>query len=85
MLSDFYHVQVICTFSKELNQVDPGMIRRGRLLASYNFRELSIEKTIALFKFLGYKEVPEREMTLADILNYDQSGFGLIRNAQIGF
>jgi DNA replication protein DnaC len=85
MLSEFYHVQIICTFSKEINQVDPGMIRKGRLLASYNFMELSKEKTALLFNYLGYKEVPDHEMTLADVLNYRQGESGLNRKSQIGF
>lgn len=84
VLSDFFHIQVICTFSKEQHQFDPGLIRRGRLLASYYFRELSIAKTKSLFKFLGYKKSPSHEMTLADIFNYEQGDFGL-RSAQIGF
>jgi hypothetical protein len=85
MLSDFFHVQIICTFSKEFNQFDPGMIRKGRLLASYYFRELSLEKTEALFRHLGYKSKPEHEMTLADIFNFEQGDFGVIRNSEIGF
>ena len=84
VLSDFFHVQVICTFSKEQTQFEPGLIRKGRLLASYSFKELSLAKTKALFKFLGYKKTASQEMTLADIFNFEQGDFGL-RSAQIGF
>ncbi len=85
MLSDFFHVQVICTFSKEFNQFDPGMIRKGRLLASYYFKELTLDKVVALFNHLGYKSKPEHEMTLADIFNFEQGDFGIIKNSEIGF
>ena len=85
MLSDFFHIHIICTFSKEFNQFDPGMIRKGRLMVSYYFRELSIEKTKALFQHLGYKIIPDSEMTLADIFNFEQGDFGAIRNTEIGF
>ena len=85
MLSDFFQVQIICTFSKEFNQFDPGMIRKGRLLASYYFKELSLEKVQALFDHLGYKSKAQNEMILADIFSFEQDDFGMVRNSEIGF
>jgi hypothetical protein len=85
MLSDFFHVQVICTFTKDFNQFDIAMIRKGRLLASYNFRELTLEKTQELCRHLGYKSIPDHAMTLADIFNFEQSDWGLTRKTEIGF
>lgn len=85
VLSDFFHIQIICTFSKELNHFDPGLTRKGRLLASYYFKELSVDKTKELFKNLGYATVPDKEMILADIFNYEQTDYSLIKKVQIGF
>jgi hypothetical protein len=85
MLSDFFHIQIISIFNKDINQVDPAMLRKGRLIASYSFRELTLEKTRALCQSLGYKTVPEHEMILADIFYLEQGNFGPATKSQIGF
>ena len=85
MLADFFHVQIICTFNKELTQFDPGMLRKGRLVASYYFRELSLDKTRLLCKSLDYKNIPDKEMSLADIYHLEQKDFSLTTKGQIGF
>jgi hypothetical protein len=85
MLSEFFHIQVICVFNKDVNQLDPGMLRKGRLIASYGFRELSLEKTRALCQSLGYKTIPDREMILADIFYLEQGDFGHTTKSHIGF
>jgi len=75
LLSDFFHIQIICTFNNDLSLVDPSLLRKGRLIAKYYFKELSLEKTINLCHSLGYKYVPEHEMTLADIFHLEEVEF----------
>jgi len=74
-LSDFFHTQIICTFNNELALIDPALLRKGRLIAKYYFKELSIEKTQQLCRSLGYKFVPDHEMTLADIFHLEEQEF----------
>lgn len=85
MLSDFFHIQIICTFNKDLREFDPALLRRGRLIASYYFKELSLEKTQALCKSLGYLFIPEKEMVLADIFHLEERETGLAAKSPIGF
>lgn len=85
LLSDFFHVQIICTFNKDVREFDPALLRKGRLIASYYFKELSLEKTRELCKSLGYKFIPDKEMTLADIFHLEEREFGLTTKGSIGF
>ena len=48
MLSDVLDIKVICTFNTDLTQIDPALLREGRLIAEYEFKELTAEKTKAL-------------------------------------
>jgi hypothetical protein len=75
MLSDFFHIQIICTFNNDISLVDPALMRKGRLIAKYYFKELTLEKTRQLCKSLGYEFVPDHEMTLADIFHFEEREF----------
>jgi hypothetical protein len=87
MLSDFFHLQIICTFNSDLTQVEPALLRKGRLIAQYYFKELTVEKTRRLCKSLGYKYIPDKEMTLADIFHLEEREFQtpLALRGAIGF
>jgi len=67
ILSDLLSIQVICTFNTPLSNIDPALLRKGRLTASYEFKELSLDKARNLAKELKKPALPEREMTLADV------------------
>lgn len=44
ILSDCFNVLVICTFNTALNEIDPALLRPGRLKAEYKFEELSADR-----------------------------------------
>ena len=69
LLSDCLNVQIICTFNSSLNVVDSALLRKGRLIAKYEFGKLSIEKAQRLSCHLGLETVIEKPMTLAEITN----------------
>lgn len=48
MLSDVLDIKVICTFNTDLTQIDAALRREGRLIAEYEFKELTADKTKAL-------------------------------------
>jgi len=75
LLSDFFHLQIICTFNNDIALVDPALLRKGRLIAKYSFKELTLEKTQNLCRTLGYKFIPDHEMTLADIFHLEEVEF----------
>lgn len=86
LLSDCLNIQVICSFNTDLSQVDSALMRKGRLIAKYEFKELEINKAQALSEKLGFKTSINSPMTLTDIYNqeekvYDTSG----KRNRIGF
>jgi hypothetical protein len=69
LLSDCLNVQIICTFNNALSMVDSALLRKGRLIAKYEFNKLSAEKAQRLSDHLGFTQVINRPMTLAEITN----------------
>lgn len=67
ILSDVLKFQIICTFNSKLTAIDTALLRKGRLIANYEFKELELQKVIKLSEKLGIN-VPENK-TLASIFN----------------
>jgi SpoVK/Ycf46/Vps4 family AAA+-type ATPase len=53
LLSDALSVNVICTFNSGLKKIDDAILRKGRLLARYEFKELEISKARFLAQKIG--------------------------------
>jgi hypothetical protein len=43
LLSDCLNIQIICSFNTDIINVDTALLRKGRLIAKYEFRELSTQ------------------------------------------
>jgi ATP-dependent 26S proteasome regulatory subunit len=69
LLADFLNIQLICTFNSPLAMVDPALMRKGRLIARYEFGKLSIDKAQRLSDHLGFEKQITKAMTLAEISN----------------
>jgi hypothetical protein len=69
LLADFLNVQLICTFNSSLTMVDEALMRKGRLIAKYEFGKLCIEKSRRLSEHLGFERLIDRPMTIAEIAN----------------
>ncbi|MFI5192405.1 MAG: AAA family ATPase [Chitinophagales bacterium] len=69
LLSDFLNVQLICTFNNSLELIDPALMRKGRLIAKYEFGKLNISKAQRLSDHLGFKTKIMKPMTVAEIAN----------------
>jgi SpoVK/Ycf46/Vps4 family AAA+-type ATPase len=69
LLSDCLNVQIICTFNNALSMVDSALLRKGRLIAKYEFGRLTATKAQSLSNHLGFDKVINRAMTLAEIAN----------------
>jgi hypothetical protein len=85
LLSDILNIQIICTFNTKISKVDEALTRKGRLIAQYEFKALSKEKTLALFTHLGIGGKANEAMTLSEIYNHNERGFGEEPKAKIGF
>lgn len=69
LLSDFLNVQLICTFNHPLSMVDKALMRKGRLIAKYEFGKLSVEKAQRLSKHMGFDTIIDKPMTISQIAN----------------
>ncbi len=85
LLADFLNVQLICTFNNSLTMVDSALLRKGRLIAKYEFGKLGIEKAQQLSNHLGHRVQINRPMTVAEIANPGGQDTKLKRNAIMGF
>jgi SpoVK/Ycf46/Vps4 family AAA+-type ATPase len=73
LLSDLLHIQIVCTFNTSISKIDSALLRQGRLIASYYFDELSIEKAQQLVSENNLNFEVKKSMTLAEIFNGDVS------------
>lgn len=72
ILGDSLNLKFICTFNADLKNIDPAILRKGRLKIKYEIKALTPEKTQALAKKLG-KEIPEgKSLPLCEIFNYGE-------------
>jgi len=85
LLSDCLHLQIICTFNIPLHKIDPALLRKGRLLARYEFKELEPHKANALSKHLGLEVCFDKATTLTDVVNQDEPAFVQKEPAGVGF
>lgn len=86
LLSDCLNIQIICSFNTDISQVDKALMRKGRLIAKYEFKELEVQKAMALSKKLGFDSTFNSPMTLTAIYNQEEKDFQQIkRKNQIGF
>jgi ATP-dependent 26S proteasome regulatory subunit len=79
------NIKIICTFNTDIEKVDKALLRKGRMIASYEFKPLSKEKANKLLSSWGYTPA-DKEMVLADLFNMDKKGFENSKNLKkIGF
>ena len=75
LLSSALKMSAICTFNTSLENIDKALLRKGRLVAQYEFKKLSIENSQKLIDFLGFSFKVKEEMTLAEIYNLKDNNF----------
>jgi SpoVK/Ycf46/Vps4 family AAA+-type ATPase len=84
LFSDFLNIKILCTFNTDIDRIDKALLRKGRMIAKYNFTPLSAEKTEQLAKKLGHDSV-RGSLTLADIFEYDKREFKNAVKKAVGF
>jgi energy-coupling factor transporter ATP-binding protein EcfA2 len=85
LLADFLNVQLICTFNSSLTLVDNALLRKGRLIAKYEFGKLGVNKAQKLSNHLGFEQIINRPMTIAEIANPGEQDHANNRTEIIGF
>ncbi|WP_086544050.1 AAA family ATPase [Algoriphagus antarcticus] len=86
LLADCLNVQIICSFNTDISKIDSALMRKGRLIAKYEFKELEIEKAQQLSNKLGFDTSINKPMALTSIYNQDEKDFQQSRKTNpIGF
>jgi hypothetical protein len=85
LLSDCLSVQIICTFNSSLNLIDSALMRKGRLIAKYEFGKLGIEKAQMLSDHLGFTSVIKLPMTLAEVASQNEKQAETKKMEVVGF
>ena len=67
LLSDVLNIQVVCTFNTCLTTIDEALLRKGRLLAKYDFGKLTSKKATELSQKIGINKVYNSSTKLADV------------------
>lgn len=76
VLGDSLNIQIIATFNTNFKDIDPAMLRKGRLLSKYEFTKLSVKKSQELLNKLKIDAIATEPMSLAEIYNYNQEEYG---------
>ena len=85
MLADFLRLQIICTINCSASDIDPALLRPGRLLCHRIFGRLEYAQATRLAESLGRKLPQTRDYSLAEIFAGDETveyprpriGFGI--------
>ena len=75
LLADILSIQIICTFNSPLTVIDKALLRKGRVIAKYEFKALEKEKAQQLSNKLGFKKTIHQATKLSDIYNIEASDF----------
>lgn len=73
LLSDCLNIQIICSFNTDLSRVDTALLRKGRLIANYEFKELEVAKAQLLSRKLGFNEQITSPITLSALYNQGET------------
>jgi SpoVK/Ycf46/Vps4 family AAA+-type ATPase len=84
LLSDCLNIQIVCSFNTDISKIDAALMRKGRLIAKYEFKELEVEKAQKLSDQLGFKSKILKPTLITDIYNQIEKDF-VEKKARIGF
>jgi len=86
ILGECLKTQIIATFNIDRENIDKALLRKGRLIAEYEFNELDVDKSNKLLKKLNIDFTTKEPMLLTDIYNYeDNIGINDNKKQKIGF
>lgn len=85
LLADFMNIQVICTFNSSLTLIDEALMRKGRLIAKYEFGKLAVSQAQRLSDHLGFDSVITKPMTIAEIAGQNEREQMRLQIQPIGF
>lgn len=85
LLNDATQIQVIATFNMDKKNIDPALLRAGRLLTEWKFDKLSVEDAKRLAKAIDKDLDITEPMTVAEIYNGKAKAIKQKNKKRIGF
>ena len=85
LLADCLKIQLICSFNTDVSRIDKALLRKGRLIAQYDFKDLEQTKAQDLSNSLGFTAIINNALPLSDIFNQDEKIFTPEKDIKIGF
>ena len=86
LLSDCLNISIVATFNTDMKDIDDALLRKGRLLKSYKFDKLSVEKSQALIDKQGIDMKVTSPMSLAEIyFSEDENSGNEFQRKSVGF
>ena len=85
ILGDCLSLQVIATLNTPREKIDKALLRKGRLIAEHEFKELPEENVKRLFEKLKIKKDVTKPLTLTEIYNHDEDDQVTESKKYIGF
>lgn len=85
LLADCLKIQLICSFNTDVSRIDKALLRKGRLIAKYEFKALEQSKAQELSNSLGFKTTLNKDTALSEIFNQDEKEFQSEKDVKIGF
>jgi hypothetical protein len=86
LLSDCLNIQIICSFNTDVSRIDKALMRKGRLIAKYEFQELEPVKATRLSARLGKGKIYDVPVLLTDIYNPEEREYGhSMQKPRVGF
>ena len=83
ILSDDLGIKFICTFNDDMKNIDSALLRKGRLVSKYEFKALDVEKAQSLLDELGFEDIINKPLSLADIFNYGDDSYEPLKKSII--
>lgn len=75
ILGDCLNVQIVATFNTKKDRLDQALLRKGRLIAEYEFKALNIDHSNRLLEQLGKTHRTKKPLTLTEIYNIEEEEF----------
>lgn len=86
LLSDCLNIQIVATFNSDLKEIDDALLRKGRLIAKYEFNKLQEDrvKNYCDKNNIEFGSLDTKTMTISNLINTDEKDF-TVKKSKIGF
>gem|GEM_PF-977421 len=85
LLGDILNIKVICTLNSDLTNIDPALLRKGRLIGKCYFGKLPVDRANDLANHLGKDLKFTEDVILAEVFKPTEVEFGQIESQSMGF